>query len=60
MNFSPSQSDKIARNIDRIKTLKIAINETYNQDRLTSLNNELARREGELKAVKLQIEEAIK
>ena len=59
MNFNPSATDKIARNIDRIKTLKIAIGDTYDHERLESLNKELTRRKGELQAIKDSMNEVL-
>ena len=59
MNFNPSATDKIARNIDRIKTLKIAIGDTYDPERLESLNKELIRRKGELQAIKDSMNEVL-
>jgi flagellin-like hook-associated protein FlgL len=59
MNFNPSATDKIARNIDRIKTLKIAIGDTYDPERLESLNKELTRRKGELQSIKDSMNEAL-
>lgn len=60
MNFNPSAQQVIDRNIDRIKTLKVAISNTYDIDRLRSLNNELARRTNELNETKRLIEDALK
>jgi flagellin-like hook-associated protein FlgL len=59
MNFNPSATDKVVRNIDRIKTLKIAIGDTYDPERLESLNKELTRRKGELQAIKDSMNEAL-
>ena len=59
MNFNPSSKQILDRNIDRIKTLKLAILDTYDQDRLTSLNNELTRRTNELSETKRLIDEAL-
>ena len=59
MNFNPSSKQILDRNIDRIKTLRLAILDTYDQDRLTSLNNELTRRTNELFNTKRLIDEAL-
>lgn len=59
MNFNPSSKQILDRNIDRIKTLRLAILDTYDQDRLTSLNNELTRRTNELSETKRLIDEAL-
>tara|TARA_R110000796_G_scaffold195111_1_gene311622 strand:+ start:1611 stop:1796 length:186 start_codon:yes stop_codon:yes gene_type:complete len=60
MNFNPSSKQILDRNIDRIKTLRLAILDTYDQDRLTSLNNELTRRTNELSETKRLIDEALR
>jgi len=59
MNFNPNSKQMLDRNIDRIKTLKLAIGDTYNADRLESLNKELSRRTGELNETKRLINEAL-
>jgi hypothetical protein len=59
MNFNPNSKQVLDRHIDRIKTLRLAINDTYDQDRLTSLNNELTRRTNELSETKRLIGEAL-
>lgn len=59
MNFNPNSKQVLDRHIDRIKTLRLAINDTYDQDRLTSLNNELTRRTNELSETKRLIDEAL-
>ncbi len=59
MNFNPGSKQILDRNIDRIKTLRLAILDTYDQDRLTSLNNELTRRTNELSETKRLIDEAL-
>jgi hypothetical protein len=59
MNFNPSSKQILDRNIDRIKTLRLAILDTYDQNRLTSLNNELTRRTNELSETKRLIDEAL-
>tara|TARA_R110000772_G_scaffold174086_1_gene285976 strand:+ start:1187 stop:1369 length:183 start_codon:yes stop_codon:yes gene_type:complete len=59
MNFNPSSKQILDRNIDRIKTLRLAISDTYDQGRLASLNNELTRRTNELFNTKRLIDEAL-
>ena len=59
MNFNPSSKQILNRNIDRIKTLRLAISDTYDQYRLASLNNELTRRTNELNETKRLIDEAL-
>ena len=59
MNFNPNSKQMLDRNIDRIKTLKLTIGDTYNADRLESLNKELSRRTGELNETKRLINEAL-
>ena len=59
MNFNPNSKQVLDRNIDRIKTLKLAISDTYDADRLESLNKELSRRTGELNETKRLINEAL-
>lgn len=52
ITFNANPEQKIKRNIDRIETLKLAIEQTDNPARKTSLNKEMNRRKRELKAIK--------
>lgn len=59
LTFNAGPLQKIERNVDRIQTLKLAIAQTNNKSRITSLNKELKRRQGELKAIQDLIGKAI-
>ena len=56
LTFNASPTQKIKRNVDRISTLKLAIEQTDNPARKASLNTELERRQGEMQAIKDLIE----
>jgi len=51
LTFNANSTQKIKRNVDRIITLKLAISQTDNAERIASLNKELTRRQGELKEI---------
>lgn len=51
ITFNANTEQKIKRNVERISTLKIAIEQTDNKERKDSLNKELERRQGEIKAI---------
>lgn len=51
LTFNANPLQKIERNVDRIQTLKLAIAQTKDKARKASLNKELKRRQGELKAI---------
>ncbi len=51
LTFNANPTQKIQRNVDRIITLKLAISQTDNPARKASLNKELKRRQGEIKAI---------
>ena len=51
ITFNASPTQKIKRNVERISTLKLAIEQTDNPERKASLNTELERRQGEIKAI---------
>ena len=51
LTFNANPTQKIKRNVDRIITLKLAISQTDNAERIASLNKELTRRQGELKEI---------
>lgn len=49
LKINPTPIDKLNRNVDRIKTLRLAISTNTNQEYIAGLQVELTRRENELK-----------
>lgn len=57
--INPTQSDKFSRNLSRIKLLKAAIEQSTDEARKTSLQEELDRRTAEVIPHKSALESAL-